>query len=113
MLDLKSHILYTPLRCHTPLPGFECLRFSVSQYEERDRLLLKNLCRALGSSFSLKLSKKATHLLCKFTNGPKFEAACNWGIQSVTAEWLTECITQVIFLKPFIVRSLFDSGPRA
>lgn len=98
MLDIKSYILYSPLQCHIPLPGFEGLRFCVSQYEEKDRLLLKNLCVALGAKFSSKLSRKSTHLLCKFTNGPKYEAACDWGIQAVTAEWLTECIMQVFFL---------------
>lgn len=97
MLDITSHILYTPLRCHIPLPGFEHFRFCVSQYEEKDRILLKNLRLVLGARFSSKLSKKSTHLLCKFTNGPKYEAACNWGIQSVTAQWIHECILQVTF----------------
>ncbi|ONK57609.1 uncharacterized protein A4U43_C09F2240 [Asparagus officinalis] len=100
MLDIQSHIIYSPLCCHIPLPGFECLRFCVSQYEEKDRLLLKNLSVALGAKFSSKLTKKSTHLICKFTNGPKYEAACNWGIQSVTAEWLTECITQDKMVPP-------------
>lgn len=97
LLDVGSHILYSPLPCRIPLPGFERFRFCVSQYEEKDRLLLRNLCFVLGAKFSEKLSKKVTHLLCKFMNGPKYEAACKWGIWSITSEWIYECIRQVYF----------------
>lgn len=98
LLDVDSHILYSPLPCRVPLPGFESFRFCVSQYEEKDRTLLRNLCFVLGAKFVEKLNKKVTHLLCKFTNGPKYEAACKWGIQSVTSEWVFECVKQVIYL---------------
>ncbi|XP_073012822.1 uncharacterized protein [Typha latifolia] len=92
--DVGNHIIYSPLRCRIPLPGFDGLRFCVSQYEEKDRLLLKNLCFTLGAKFTEKLTRKVTHLLCKFTNGPKYEASCKWGIPAVTAEWITECVSQ-------------------
>ncbi|XP_020107037.1 DNA topoisomerase 2-binding protein 1-A isoform X2 [Ananas comosus] len=92
--DVGSHIIYSPLQCRIPLPGFEGLRFCVSQYEEKERLLLKNLCFTLGAKFTEKLTKKVTHLLCKFMSGPKYEASCKWGIPSVTAEWITECVSQ-------------------
>lgn len=95
MPDVGSHILYSPLPCQVPLPRFERLKFCISQYEEKDRMLLRNLCHVLGAKFTEKLSKKVTHLLCKFTSGPKYEAACKWGVESVTAEWITECIRQV------------------
>lgn len=95
LLDVSSHILYFPLPCCIPLPGFEKLRFCVSQYEEKDRLLLRNLCFVLGAKFVEKLTRKVTHLLCKFTGGPKYEAACKWGIKSVTSEWIYECVKQV------------------
>ncbi|RVX15896.1 hypothetical protein CK203_005493 [Vitis vinifera] len=58
LLDVSSHILYSPLPCQIPLPGFEKLRFCVSQYEEKDRLLLRNLCFVLGAKFVEKLTKK-------------------------------------------------------
>lgn len=50
-----------------------------------------------------KLTKKITHLLCKFAAGPKYEAACKWGIKLVTSEWIYECIKQVqsSYLLPF------------
>ncbi|XP_014502700.1 DNA topoisomerase 2-binding protein 1-A isoform X4 [Vigna radiata var. radiata] len=94
LLDVGSHILYSPLPCHVPLPGFERFRFCVSQYEEKDRNLLRNLCFVLGAKFGEKLHKKVTHLLCKFTNGPKYDGARKWGIQSVTCEWIFECVKQ-------------------
>ncbi|WVY89501.1 hypothetical protein V8G54_035015 [Vigna mungo] len=94
LLDVGCHILYSPLPCHVPLPGFERFRFCVSQYEEKDRNLLRNLCFVLGAKFGEKLHKKVTHLLCKFTNGPKYDGARKWGIQSVTCEWIFECVKQ-------------------
>ncbi|RHN77893.1 putative BRCT domain-containing protein [Medicago truncatula] len=108
LLDVDSHILYSPLPCRVPLPGFENLRFCVSQYEEKDRILLWNLCKVLGAKFADKLTKKVTHLLCKFTNGPKYEASCKWGIRSVTSEWIFECVKQngVIAMDQFLPKEV-------
>lgn len=94
MLDVGSHILYKPLPCRIPLPGLESMRFCVSQYEEKERILLRNLCHVLGAKFTEKLSRNVTHLLCKFTGGPKYEAACIWNIKTITADWLHECVRQ-------------------
>lgn len=94
MLDVGSHMLYKPLPCRIPLPGFEGKRFCVSQYEEKERLLLRNLCHVLGAKFTEKLSRNVTHLLCKFTGGPKYEAARTWNIETITADWLHECVRQ-------------------
>ncbi|CAK7346916.1 unnamed protein product [Dovyalis caffra] len=94
LLDVGSHVIYSPLPCRIPLPGFENFRFCISQYEEKDRLLLRNLCFVLGAKFVEKLTRKVTHLLCKFTSGPKYEAACKWDICSITSEWIYECVRQ-------------------
>lgn len=94
LLDIGSHIIYSPLPCRIPLPGFEKFRFCISQYEEKDRLLLRNLCFVLGAKFVEKLTRKVTHLLCKFTSGPKYEAACKWDICLITSEWIYECVRQ-------------------
>lgn len=96
MLEVTSHIIYSPLPCSIPFPGIENFRFCVSQYDEKDRLLLKNLCFVLGAKLVEKLTKKVTHLLCKFATGPKYEAACKWGIHSITSEWMYECVKQVL-----------------
>lgn len=61
-------------------------------------MLLRNLCFVLGAKFVEKLTKKVTHLLCEFINGPKYDAACKWGIQAVTSEWIFECVKQVFDL---------------
>ncbi|XP_057442668.1 uncharacterized protein LOC130734326 isoform X2 [Lotus japonicus] len=108
LLDVDSHILYSPLPCCVPLPGFESFRFCVSQYEEKDRILLRNLCFVLGAKFVEKLTKKVTHLLCKFTNGPKYDAACKWGIRSVTSEWIFECVKQnrVVAIDQFLPKEV-------
>ncbi|XP_016899871.2 uncharacterized protein LOC103487611 isoform X2 [Cucumis melo] len=90
----NGHILYSPLPCCVPLSGFENIRFCVSQYDDKDRVLLRNLCFVLGAKFVEKLTKKVTHLICKFTDGTKYEAACKWGIQCITAEWIYECVRQ-------------------
>ncbi|KAK4785058.1 hypothetical protein SAY86_001747 [Trapa natans] len=100
LLDVGSHILYSPLPCQVPFPGFENFRFCISQYEEKDRLLLRNLCYILGAKFIEKLTKKVTHLFCKFRSGPKYEAACKWGIQPITSEWIYECIRQNNLVSP-------------
>ncbi|KAK3005313.1 hypothetical protein RJ639_016640, partial [Escallonia herrerae] len=101
LLDVSSHILYSPLPCQVPLPGFEKFRICVSQYDEKDRLLLRNLCFILGAKFVEKLTKKVTHLLCKFSSDPKYQAASKWGIQSVTSEWICECVRQSKVVAPY------------
>ncbi|KAF8103589.1 hypothetical protein N665_0188s0516 [Sinapis alba] len=100
LLDVSSHILYSPLPCQTPLPGFESLRFCVSHYEEKDRLLLRNLCFVLGAKFVERQTKKVTHLLCKFAHGPKYDAASKWGIIPVTSDWVFECVRQNQVVSP-------------
>ncbi|XP_027159017.1 DNA topoisomerase 2-binding protein 1 [Coffea eugenioides] len=100
LLDVSSHILYSPLPCQVPFMSFKCFRFCVSQYDEKERLLLRNLCFILGVRFVEKLTKKVTHLLCKFASGPKYEAACKWGIQPVNSEWIYECVKQNKVVSP-------------
>ncbi|KAG4379540.1 hypothetical protein GLYMA_16G005600v4 [Glycine max] len=81
---------------------------SCLEYDEKDRNLLRNLCFHLGAKYGEKLTKKVTHLLCKFTNGPKYEAACKWGIQSVTSEWIFECVKQngVVAIDQFLPKEV-------
>ncbi|KAG5525116.1 hypothetical protein RHGRI_031707 [Rhododendron griersonianum] len=115
LLEVGTHILYSPLPCRVPLPGFKPFRFCVSQYDEKDRMLLRNLCFTLGATFGEKLTKKVTHLLCKFCNGPKYEAACKWGIKTVTREWIYECVKQddVVAPGPFVPREVTSQDREA
>ncbi|KAK4382944.1 hypothetical protein Sango_2823600 [Sesamum angolense] len=113
--DVSSHILYSPLTCQIPLPGFEGYRLCVSRYDMRERQLLRNLCYVLGVKFVEKLTKKVTHLLCKFADGDKYEAACRWGIHVVTADWIYECATKnkVVDLKGFYPKELTSQDREA
>ncbi|KAH6769080.1 hypothetical protein C2S51_014416 [Perilla frutescens var. frutescens] len=108
LLDISSHILYSPLSCKIPLPGFEGYRLCVSRYDMKERQLLRNLCYVLGVKYVEKLTKKVTHLLSKFTDGDKYEAACRWGIHVVTADWIYECARQnkVVDVKGFSPKEL-------
>ncbi|KAG7587365.1 BRCT domain [Arabidopsis thaliana x Arabidopsis arenosa] len=94
LLAVSSHILYSPLPCQTPLPGFESLCICSSQHKEKDIPLLKNLCVVLGAKYVKKLTRKVTHLLCISADGHKYETASKWGIVSVTPDWLCECVRQ-------------------
>ncbi|KAJ3671664.1 hypothetical protein LUZ60_007743 [Juncus effusus] len=106
--DVKGHIIYSPLKCRVPLPGFENFKFCFSQYEERERLLLKNLCFILGAKSTDRFTKKVTHLLCKFASGPKYEASCKLGVQAVTSDWISECVRKdmVVSLDEFRPRNV-------
>lgn len=108
LLDISSHILYSPLACNIPLPGFEGYRLCASRYDMKERQLLRNLCYVLGVKYVEKLTKKVTHLLCKFADGDKYEAACRWGIHVVTADWIYECAKQnkVVDVKGFFPKEL-------
>ncbi|KAK3119421.1 hypothetical protein QOZ80_9AG0670220 [Eleusine coracana subsp. coracana] len=94
MQDVRDHLIFTPLRCHIPFPGFGNFRFCISQYEEKETSLLKNLCFALGVKYTVKASKKVTHHICKFAIGQMYEIYCKRGIPTITAEWLFECVKQ-------------------
>ncbi|XP_031745444.1 DNA topoisomerase 2-binding protein 1-A-like isoform X3 [Cucumis sativus] len=106
--DTNGHIFYSPLPCCVPLPGFENIRFCVSQYDDKDRVLLRNLCFVLGAKFVEKLTKKVTHLICKFTDGTNYEAACKWGKQCITAEWIYECVSQTVRLLVKTIQKLLQ-----
>lgn len=111
LLDVGSHIIYSPLPCQVPFPAFKGFRLCVSQYDEKERQLLRNLCVVLGAKFVEKLTARVTHLLCKFTSGPKYDAACKLHIQPVTCEWIYECIKQVCHLLPSHFLLSFFSCP--
>ncbi|VFQ92115.1 unnamed protein product [Cuscuta campestris] len=115
LLDVGSHICYSPLPCQVPFPAFKSFRLGVSQYDEKEKKLLRNLCFILGAKFAEKFSRRATHLLCKFTCGQKYEFACRFGIQPVTCEWIYECIKQnkVVAPGPFYPKAVTSENQEA
>ncbi|XP_010428809.1 PREDICTED: DNA topoisomerase 2-binding protein 1-like isoform X2 [Camelina sativa] len=100
LVAVSSHIVYSPLPCQTPLPGFESFCICSSQQDDKDIKLLSNLCYVLGAKFVKKLTKKVTHLLCNYANGSKYETASKWGIVSVTPDWVYECVRQNQVVSP-------------
>ncbi|CAD6254379.1 unnamed protein product [Miscanthus lutarioriparius] len=88
----SSYLL--PFSCRIPLPGFKSFYFCISQYGEKERQLLKNLCFLLGAKFTEKAYKRVTHLICKFASGPKYEVYTKRGTPTITPEWLYECVKQ-------------------
>ncbi|KAG6433591.1 hypothetical protein SASPL_105206 [Salvia splendens] len=102
------HILYSPLQCKIPLPGFEAYRLCVLGYDMKEKQLLRNLCFILGLKYAEKLTEKVTHLLSKFAQGDKYQAACRWGMNVVTADWIYECAKQnkVVDVKWFLPKEL-------
>lgn len=87
----------------------------MTQYSERERVLLYNLCHILGAKYQeKKMNKKATHLLCKVGDGDKYEFAFKWGVEIVTAEWLFACVAQVRVLRqwPFCLDFCCDSDEK-
>ncbi|KAL1545273.1 DNA topoisomerase 2-binding protein 1-A-like [Salvia divinorum] len=115
LLDIGSHILYSPLQCKIPLPGFEAYRLCVSGYDMKEKQLLRNLCFILGVKYAEKLTKKVTHLLSKFAQGDKYQAACRWGMLVVTADWIYECAKQnkVVDVKWFLPKELTSEDRQA
>ncbi|KAK1437587.1 hypothetical protein QVD17_03381 [Tagetes erecta] len=58
LLDVSSHVLFSPLQCKVPLPEFIGLKLCVSQYEDKEKELLRNLCHVLGGRLVNRLTKK-------------------------------------------------------
>jgi topoisomerase (DNA) II binding protein 1 len=98
MHDVRDHPIYSPLRCRIPFPGLEkfCFCVPLSQYDKKERSLLRNLCFILGTKYTEKATNKVTHLICKFATGPKYEAYSKRGAATITVEWLLECVKQVL-----------------
>lgn len=94
LLDSQSHTLFRPLPCDIPLADFQDVKFCVSQYGDRDRKLLRKLCRVLGVKFTETFNSRVTHLLCKVKAGQKYENAERLGVQCITADWLYACAAQ-------------------
>lgn len=94
--DVGSHPIFSPLCCRIPFPEFKSfwIFVSPSQYGERERYLIKNMCFTLGAKFAEKTYTKVTHFICKFAIGVTYEAYFKRGTPTVTAEWLFECVKQ-------------------
>lgn len=68
----------------------------------QQRFYIQRLVNALGGFTTSELSRRNTHLLCRFPFGKKFETAKNWGDKCVITNylWLEECYKQSKRLDP-------------
>ena len=52
------------------------------------------ICHLLGAKYTDRLGRsKNTHLIVSRAEGAKFRAASEWGLHTVTIEWLHACVS--------------------
>jgi hypothetical protein len=73
-----------------PIPGFQDLRITVSNYGGEARIYLENLVRAAGGTFTKTMNTQNTHLITARNNSEKCEAAEEWNVLMVNHLWLEE-----------------------
>jgi len=84
-----SRLLFYPLS-RTPIPGFEGLKISLSNYVGEARIYLENLIEAAGAQCTKTLKQENTHLITAHGNSEKCSAAREWGLQVVNHLWLED-----------------------
>lgn len=82
-----SRLLHYPLS-RTPIPGFEGLKISLSNYVGEARIYLENLITASGAECTKTLKQENTHLITAHGNSEKCTAAREWGLKVVNHLWL-------------------------
>ncbi|KAL2262736.1 hypothetical protein VTK26DRAFT_274 [Humicola hyalothermophila] len=74
----------------TPLPGFENLRITLSNYGGEARIYLENLITAAGATYTRTMKAENTHLITARMHSEKCEAAKEWNIEIVNHLWVEE-----------------------
>lgn len=81
---------------HFPLPDFEDLTIASTGFSGIDLLHMSKSVSLMGAKYSESFTPKASILLCK-TKDPsreKLRHAFEWGVDTVTGEWLWDSIRQ-------------------
>ncbi|KAG9248379.1 hypothetical protein BJ878DRAFT_476536 [Calycina marina] len=73
-----------------PLPGFENLRITLSNYGGDARLYLENLVVASGGEYTKNMKADNTHLITARNNSEKCDAAREWQVEMVNHIWIEE-----------------------
>lgn len=73
-----------------PIPGFQGLRISLSNYVGEARIYLENLIAASGAECTKTLRQDNTHLITAHGTSEKCNAAREWGLQVVNHLWLED-----------------------
>ncbi|KAJ5482667.1 hypothetical protein N7539_006113 [Penicillium diatomitis] len=84
-----SRLLHYPIS-RIPIPGFEGLKISLSNYVGEARIYLENLIAAAGAECTKTLKQENTHLITAHGNSEKCSAAREWGLQVVNHLWLED-----------------------
>ncbi|RCK54791.1 hypothetical protein Cantr_03722 [Candida viswanathii] len=100
-LPLNSNILYYPIPS-APLPEFQGLKISITNYSGDTRQYLGKLITIMGGYFTTTLTRDNDYLVCAKASGKKFDAALNkWlddngktQVKVVNHLWLEDCFTQ-------------------
>ncbi|KAH6678877.1 BRCT-containing protein [Plectosphaerella plurivora] len=72
------------------IPGFKELRICISNYGGDARIYLENLIRASGATYTKTMKGDNTHLITARSSSEKYEAAKDWGIETVNHLWIEE-----------------------
>ncbi|KAH7041536.1 uncharacterized protein B0I36DRAFT_312983 [Microdochium trichocladiopsis] len=68
-------------------------------FEEQDvRTMIEDKVRSNGGDYTGDLSKSVTHLITYQPEGKKYRAAKNWGIHTVSIEWLHDSVERGMIL---------------
>ena len=100
-LPLNTNILYYPIPT-APLPDFQGLKVSITNYSGDSRQYLGKLISIMGGYFTTTLTRENDYLVCAKASGKKFDAALNkWldangnvQVKVVNHLWLEDCFTQ-------------------
>ncbi|KAJ5168293.1 uncharacterized protein N7482_003887 [Penicillium canariense] len=84
-----NRLLHYPVS-RTPIPGFEGLKISLSNYVGEARIYLENLITAAGAECTKTLKQENTHLITAHGTSEKCSAAREWGLQVVNHLWLED-----------------------
>ncbi|KAJ5929433.1 hypothetical protein N7454_006383 [Penicillium verhagenii] len=84
-----SRMLHYPVS-RTPIPGFQGLKVSLSNYVGEARIYLESLVVAAGAECTKTLKQENTHLITAHGTSEKCSAAREWGLQVVNHLWLED-----------------------
>lgn len=79
----------------------------VAYRKELEDLIINN-----GGQYRGNLTKEVTHLIAKVPSGPKYTYAREWGIKTVSVEWLEQSIERGMILEENLFHLLLPASER-
>ncbi|TPX35524.1 hypothetical protein SmJEL517_g02137 [Synchytrium microbalum] len=108
---LSACKIFQPTLAPFPIPGFSNACISVTGFNDHERYLLDVVTTKIGATFTLKFSKKNTHLLYKPDgdgNSAKLEKARGWKIPILNPDWLYDAVPLGAMpdIQPYLLKPL-------